>query len=180
MFTYPSVHDVGIDTVLQCHSSNGRAWKRACIDNLQLEFMTVEPALGDLGGASFARHGVHDVHRAHYLNSSVELQDGMPSRLRSSQRACQPMAKVTFTSSNTFIAHRNGFSDRSGAETPKIWSWLKPGAPLHEISALQLTVSLWGAKVRFRAIQSNRSMSGIAAQEPKVAICPFRGLDDRY
>jgi hypothetical protein len=34
-----------------------------------------------LGGASFARHGVHDVHRAHYLNSSVGLQDGMPSRL---------------------------------------------------------------------------------------------------
>jgi hypothetical protein len=82
MFTYPTVHDVGIDTVLQCHSSNGRAWKRACIDNLQLEFRTVEPAFGDLGGASFARHGVHDVHRAHYLNSSVGFQDGTAGRLR--------------------------------------------------------------------------------------------------
>ena len=81
MFTYPSVHDVGIDAVLQGHSSNGRARLPACLDNLQLEFWAVEPALGDLGGASFARHGVHDVHRAHYLSSSVSHQDGMPSRL---------------------------------------------------------------------------------------------------
>ena len=81
MFTYPSVHDVGIDAVLQSNSSNGRAGLRACLDNMQLEFRTVEPALGDLGGASFARHGVHDVHRAHYLNLFAVLQDGMPSRL---------------------------------------------------------------------------------------------------
>ena len=84
MFTYPSVHDVGIDAVLQSNSSNGRAGLRACLDNLQLEFRTVEPALGDFGGASFARHGVHDVHRAHYLNLFAVLQDGMPSRLRAS------------------------------------------------------------------------------------------------
>jgi hypothetical protein len=82
MFTDPSVHDVGIDTVLQCHSSNGRARLCACLDNLQLEFSAVEPALRNFGGASVARHGVHDVHRAHYLNSSVCLQDGMASRLR--------------------------------------------------------------------------------------------------
>jgi hypothetical protein len=28
-------------------------------------------------------------------------------------------------------------------------SWLKQGAPLHEISALQLTVSLWGRRSGF-------------------------------
>ena len=82
MFTYPSVHDVGIDAMLQSHSSNGRARLRACLDNLQLELCAVKPPCGDLGGASFARHGVHDVHRAHYLNSSVVHQGGMPSRLR--------------------------------------------------------------------------------------------------
>ena len=59
MFTYPSVHDVDIDAVFQDYGSNGRAGLRACPDNLQLEFRTVEPALGHFGGASFARHGVH-------------------------------------------------------------------------------------------------------------------------
>ena len=43
---------------------------RARLDNLQLELSAVEPALGDLGSASLARHGVHDVHRAHYLSNS--------------------------------------------------------------------------------------------------------------
>ena len=62
------MHDVGIDAVLQGYCSNGRARLRACLDNLQLEFRAAEPALGDLGGASLARHGVHDVHRAHYRN----------------------------------------------------------------------------------------------------------------
>lgn len=60
--------------MLQSHSSNGRAGLRTCLDNLQLEFSAVEPALGDLGGASFARHGVHDVHRAHYLNSKARSE----------------------------------------------------------------------------------------------------------
>ena len=86
MFTYPPVHDVGIDAVLQSHSSNGRARLRACLDDLQLEFRAVEPALGDFNGASFARHGVHDVHRAHYLNLFAVLQDGMASRLRLSHQ----------------------------------------------------------------------------------------------
>ena len=82
MFVYLSVHDVGIDSVLQSHSSNGRSWLSTCLDNLQLEVSAVEPALRNFGGARVARHGVHDVHRAHYLNSLVAHQDGMPSRLR--------------------------------------------------------------------------------------------------
>ena len=31
---------------------------------------------------SFARHGVHDLHGAHYLNLFEVLQDGMPRRLQ--------------------------------------------------------------------------------------------------
>ena len=57
----------------------------ACLENLQFELKAVEPALGNLGGASLARHGVHDVHRAHYLNLFALIQDGMPSRLHKTQ-----------------------------------------------------------------------------------------------
>jgi hypothetical protein len=39
---------------------------------LKFEFGAV---ITSLGGASFARHGVHDVHRAHYLNLSAAIQD---------------------------------------------------------------------------------------------------------
>jgi hypothetical protein len=33
---------------------------------LEFELWTVKPPLRDFG-ASFARHGVHDLHRAHYF-----------------------------------------------------------------------------------------------------------------
>ena len=66
------------------YGSNGRARLRAGLDNLQLELRAVEPALGCLAGASLARHGVHDIHRAHYLNLFAALQDGMTSLLRHS------------------------------------------------------------------------------------------------
>ena len=74
MFAQPVVHDVGVDAVLLCHCGNGRARLGAGADNLQLEFSAVEPPLGSLGGASIARHGVHDIHRAHYLWTSESLQ----------------------------------------------------------------------------------------------------------
>lgn len=67
MFAQPAVHDVGVDAVLQCQPGDGRAGLSAGSDNLQLELCAAEPSLGGLGGASVARHGVHDVHRAHYL-----------------------------------------------------------------------------------------------------------------
>ena len=54
---------------------------RGCLDNPQLKFRAVVPALGDFGGGSFAGNGVHDVHRAHYLDLFALLQDGTPSRL---------------------------------------------------------------------------------------------------
>jgi hypothetical protein len=95
MFTYPSVQDVGIDAVLQSHSSNGRPRLSACLDNLQLEFSAVEPALRNFGGASVARHGVHDVHRAHYLNSSVCLQDGMAIAYGMEQANRKPVRPVS-------------------------------------------------------------------------------------
>ena len=81
MLTYPSMHDVGIDAMLQGYGSNGRARLCACLDNMQLELWAIEPALGRLAGASLARHGVRDVHRAHYLSLFALLQDGTPSRL---------------------------------------------------------------------------------------------------
>jgi hypothetical protein len=49
---------------------------------LQLEFGAVKPPLAGLGGASLARHGVHDVHRAHYLRISALLQYVLAGRLR--------------------------------------------------------------------------------------------------
>jgi hypothetical protein len=49
---------------------------------LQLEFGAVKPPLAGLGGASVTRHGVHDVHRAHYLRISALLQYVLTGRLR--------------------------------------------------------------------------------------------------
>jgi hypothetical protein len=48
---------------------------------LQFEFRAVEPSLGGLGGASVARHGVHDVHRAHYLWISASIQGVLAGRI---------------------------------------------------------------------------------------------------
>jgi hypothetical protein len=67
MFAQPAVHDVGVDVVLQCQTGNGCTGLGAGCDNLRFELWDVKPALRDLGGVSVARHGVHDVHRAHYL-----------------------------------------------------------------------------------------------------------------
>ena len=58
--------------MLHCHPSYGGICSGACPNNLKFELGTVIPSLG---GASFARHGVHDVHRAHYLNLSAAIQD---------------------------------------------------------------------------------------------------------
>ena len=42
----------------------------ALADSLEFELWTVKPPLGAFG-ASLARHGVHDVHRAHYRRGSA-------------------------------------------------------------------------------------------------------------
>jgi len=68
------------------HPGNGRTGLGAVPDNLQLEFGAGEPSLGGLGGASLARHGVHDVHRAHYHRISAVLQYVLAERIRWSAR----------------------------------------------------------------------------------------------
>lgn len=80
MFTQPAVNNVGIDAVVQRHCGDGGARLAALRDNLELEFRTVKTPLG-VFGASFARNGVHDVHRAHYLWQSARLQDVFPRRI---------------------------------------------------------------------------------------------------
>lgn len=87
MFAQPAVHDVGVDAVLQCNPGNGRTGLGAGADNLQLELRAVEPPLGGLGGASVARHGVHDVHRAHYLRISAVLQYVLAGRIPINSKA---------------------------------------------------------------------------------------------
>ena len=82
VFSQPAVNDVGIDAVLQRHPGNGRAGLGAGSDNLQLKFGAIEPSFGGLGSASVARHGVHDVHRAHYLWMSASIQGVFAGRIR--------------------------------------------------------------------------------------------------
>ena len=81
MFAQPAMYDVGVDAVPQGHPSNGCAGLGARPDNLHLELSAVEPPLAGLRGASVARHGVHDVHRAHYLWISANLQGVLTGRL---------------------------------------------------------------------------------------------------
>jgi hypothetical protein len=49
-------------------------------DHLEFELWTVEAPLGDFG-ASIARHGVHDLHRAHYRRGLAWAQDVFTGRL---------------------------------------------------------------------------------------------------
>ena len=82
VFAQPAVHDVGVDAMLQCDPGNGRSGLGAGAYNLQLELRAVETPLAGWCGASFARHGVHDVHRAHYLWMSARLQGVFAGRIR--------------------------------------------------------------------------------------------------
>ena len=65
-------HNVGINAMLHGHTSYGGICSGASRNHLKFEFGAV---ITPLGGASLARHGVHDVHRAHYLNLSAAIQD---------------------------------------------------------------------------------------------------------
>ena len=77
------MNDVGIDAMLHGHPSYGCICSGACRNHLKFEFGTV---ITPLGGASFARHGVHDVHRAHYLNLSATIQDVIGQTLTLTER----------------------------------------------------------------------------------------------
>jgi len=81
MLTQPPVHDVGVDAVFESDGCNRGASLAALTNSLEFELGTVKPALGDFG-ASLARHGVHDVHRAHYRQGSALAQDVFSARLR--------------------------------------------------------------------------------------------------
>ena len=74
------MHDVGVDAVDQCHAGHGGTALTALLRDLSLELGTVKTSRGAIGG-SFARHGVHDLHRAHYLGNSASPQDVLPGRL---------------------------------------------------------------------------------------------------
>lgn len=67
--------------LMPCHLGDGHTGLGAGPDNLQFELGAIEPSLGGLGGASVARHGVHYVHRAHYLRISAALQYGLAGRI---------------------------------------------------------------------------------------------------
>ena len=81
LLAQPAMHDVGIDAVRQGHASHGRAALTALLHDLGLELGTVETPLRAIGG-SFARHGVHDLHRAHFVLNSASPQDVLPGRIQ--------------------------------------------------------------------------------------------------
>ena len=73
--------DVGVDAVPQGNGGNGCPWLAALPNHLEFELRTVKTPLGNFG-ASIARHGVHDLHRAHYRRGSAAAQVVLAGRLR--------------------------------------------------------------------------------------------------
>ena len=82
LLAQPAVHDVGVDAVGQGHAGHRGAALTALLRDLALELGTVKTSLGAIGGC-FARHGVHDLHRAHFLLNSASHQDVLPGRIPS-------------------------------------------------------------------------------------------------
>ena len=74
MLAQPAVHDVGVYAAFESDRCYGSASLAALADSLEFELWTVKPSLGGFG-ASLARHGVHDLHRAHYRQGSALAQD---------------------------------------------------------------------------------------------------------
>lgn len=74
------MNNVGVDAVSQRNAGNRRAWTAACRHNLGLEFGAVGAPLGVFGDR-LARHGVHDLHRAHHARLLERSQDGFAARL---------------------------------------------------------------------------------------------------
>ena len=76
----PTVQDVGVDAVGQSHASHRGTALTALLRDLAFKLGTVKTSLRAIGGL-FARNGVHDLHRAHYLLNSASPQDVLPGRL---------------------------------------------------------------------------------------------------
>lgn len=95
VFAQPPVHDVGVDAELEGDGCNGGARLATFANSLEFELWTVKLPLGDFG-ASFARHGVHDLHRAHYRPNSACAQDVFAGRIRNySSPTCKSNALAT-------------------------------------------------------------------------------------
>ena len=79
MLAQPTVHDIGVDAIGQGHDGHGRSGLVAILGGLGLDLWAVNASLGPIG-LSFARHGVHDLHRAHYLLNAASPQGVLPGR----------------------------------------------------------------------------------------------------
>jgi hypothetical protein len=77
----PGQISVGAYSVLERGGGNRGARLTAFPYYLEFELGTVKTSLGNFG-ASIARYGVHDLHRAHYLRNSTPAQDVLPGRIR--------------------------------------------------------------------------------------------------
>ncbi len=73
------MHNVGVDGVAQRHDGDGGAGLITLRHNLELEFGTEKSQLGDFD-ASLARHGVYDIHGAHYWRLLAPSQDVFAAR----------------------------------------------------------------------------------------------------
>ena len=76
------VHDVGvgIEVITQSHDRNRCAALLALLYDLGLHLWAVKTS-SEAIGVSLARHGVHDLHRAHFELNSALLQDVLPGRV---------------------------------------------------------------------------------------------------
>jgi hypothetical protein len=80
MLSQPAMDDVGADARGQGHSRNRRPVRPALRHDMDLEFWTVR-APREIWEDSLARHGVHDLHRAHHACSNGLSQDGFTARI---------------------------------------------------------------------------------------------------
>lgn len=98
LLTQPSMNDVGVDALSQGHAGHRGPCDAAFGHNLILEFWAVGTPLGTWGDR-LARHGVHDLQRAHHACSMNLTQQGcagapdayvlMPGSCNMSYFSCQ-------------------------------------------------------------------------------------------
>jgi hypothetical protein len=102
VFTQAPVNDVGVDAVPQRDGGNGCAWLTALPNNLVFELRTVKTPPGAFG-ASFARHGVHHLHRAHYRRGSAGAQDVFTGRIRGTRIESKRLAYLGVLSGSVLM-----------------------------------------------------------------------------
>ena len=117
--------------MLHGHTSYGGICSGASRNHLKFEFGAV---ITPLGGASFARHGVHDVHRAHYLNLSAAIQDVSGQTLTVYRQRGVPFKRGIDPGLSDHVAFGN-------AGIP--YGWLFTGADAIKTAE---EVAVWGGK----------------------------------